>query len=182
MYMGKFQMSRIIDTQVIRQMRSCLARVIVTDTSSDLNILVTSLNSSKKYKHMLQDMTVSQSLRKSSPASLWNKRHKWVNGGVSQRETEIVWCVPAASAFPNTCTCRFTSVLYLQPHTWGSKRRNDVGFQKLHTGKRDRPRGHSSWKDESWANNIPFAFLNTVDLAFSWAGMIVFGQFQYVSV
>ena len=41
-----------------------------------------------KYKHMVQDLTVSQSLIRSFSASLWNIHYIKMNGCVKQRERE----------------------------------------------------------------------------------------------
>ena len=56
---------------------------------------------------MVQDLTVSQSLIRSFPASLWNIEYILMNGCVEQRVRErerVMLCVPTARAFPNTCT------------------------------------------------------------------------------
>ena len=52
------------------------------------NTLLASFNSIRRYTHMVQDLTMNQSLRKSSPVSLWNIQQKWVNGGQPFRERE----------------------------------------------------------------------------------------------
>ena len=61
---------------------------MIRGTRGETIFYLTSFNSNTENKHMVPDLTVSQSLRKSTPASLWNIQYKWMNGSVKQRERE----------------------------------------------------------------------------------------------